>query len=60
MIWAVQSTGLRKAAKGRMARSSSGFSGNAGMATPSSSAASLIRTPAPPLTVMTPSVLRAG
>ena len=58
---AVQSTGLRGAAKGTMALSRACASGGiSGIARPSASAASEISTPAPPLMVITPSVLRTG
>ncbi len=58
---AVQSTGLRGAQNGMIARSRAcAASGIGGMGSPSASAASEISTPAPPLTVMTPSVLPAG
>ena len=58
---AVASTGLRGAQNGTSARSSCCVAiGISGIARPTLSATSLISTPAPPDTVITPSVLRAG
>ena len=58
---AVQSTGLRGAANGSIAFSRACVaSGIAGSGSPTASAASEISTPAPPLIVITPSVLPAG
>ena len=60
-VCAVQSTGLRGAQKEIFSFSlACAASGMAGMAKPSASAASEISTPAPPLTVSTPSVLCTG
>ena len=58
---AVQSTGLRGAANGTSAFSRAcAASGISGSGSPTASAASEISTPAPPLMVITPSVLPAG
>jgi hypothetical protein len=58
---AVASTGLRGAQNGTRSRSRCCASaGISGIASPRLSATSLISTPAPPETVITPSVLRAG
>ena len=58
---AVASTGLRGAQNGTSARSFAWESnGISGMSSPRDSATSLISTPAPPDTVITPIVLRAG